>query len=53
MRGNANMYLILKTEKKSLLHLLCTHVSTCVAIALALALGDIETWETQMLGLMS
>jgi hypothetical protein len=38
----------LMTEKKSLLHLLCTNVSTCVAIALALALGDSETWETQM-----
>ena len=43
----------LMTEKKSLLHLLCTNVSTCVAIALALALGDSETWETQMLVLMS
>ena len=41
------------TEKKSLLHLLCTNVSTCVAIALALALGDSETWETQMLVLMT
>ncbi len=39
----------LMTEKKSLLHLLCTNVSTCVAIALRLALGDSETWETQML----